>query len=35
MYVDQTMAIVSAVIAAMAGIALFIKRNWIKSNLSK
>lgn len=35
MYVDQTMAIVSALVAAAAGIALFIKRNWTRTNVSK
>ncbi|MCC2255206.1 hypothetical protein LKD70_12390 [Ruminococcus sp. CLA-AA-H200] len=30
MYVDQTMAIVSAVAAGIAGIIIFIRRNWSK-----
>lgn len=35
MYVDQTMAIVSALVAAAAGVALFIKRNWTRTSTSK
>lgn len=32
MYVNETMAVVSAVLAALAGIAIFAKRNWPKPN---
>ena len=32
MSVDQTMAIVSTVLAAAAGVIIFIKRNWTKKS---